>query len=1039
MSFEGKAEYAKSGRAGCKKCKEKISEQSLRLARMVNSPFTDGKVPQWFHFTCFWTKKFPVSDSSQFQGYGDLKPADQERIKGKIGTGVDGGAGGAKSSTVTLPIGCPELIIEYAKSSRSECRNCLESIQKGEIRCGAMRPSDSGKVSFDVPHWCHRKCFVEIIQTDDYAEVPLDKIVPEMFTGHQLIKAEDKKDFLTFLDSAREVNGFQKLGGKGSKKRKAGATEESASKKAKSEEEQATAEKMKKQSEHLWNIRSGIKSLPRNTMKLMLEQNGLNSSGGQETLEARLADALAYGALQKCPECKCNSWETKEDGYHCKGNIDEFSPCIYVTRTPPVKKFKIDKALVSEVTFLKKFKTSTTPRIFDPTAIALAETRAKKRNEPTVPSIRPSSSAPANPNKKIIIATCGKLLRSNRDCKELVQQLGMTWHAGKIGSHVTCVVSTDAEFSKPAQTQKIKDAIKFSVPIVKEGFLTDCEKSGKCALLEPHLIACSSTVIEPSLENTRRAAFELGKSAGKEHEKLIMKGRAAIEIKKSDTEFGHLVDSHHVLDCGGTVWSASLSYVNTRDNFNSYYKMQILEKDGGGQPWILWKSWGRVGTAIGRSSVNNCFNKNGAMSAFAEKFLEKTGNNWEDRENFKKQSGKFNYVNVAYAEDVKDLTEQMKDAVTESKLDPHVQDLIRLLFDTNAMEQTMKELDIDLKKMPLGRLNRKSIEEAFIVLSDLEKALNSDDEKAKQKAIHLSSNKFYQIIPHDFGMKAPPLINSHEMVKAKVELVESLLEIELTSRMIKTETKVKEEEVHPVDSLYGKLNTDIKPVPRDSKTFSMVETYAQNTHAATHSQYTLEIENVYEVRRSGEKAAYKKHKSLHNKRLLWHGSRLTNYPGILSEGLRIAPPSAPATGYMFGKGVYFADMVSKSANYCSTSHAQPTGLLLLSEVALGSMYECTQAQYVVGHNQDHAKDKDANGNIIKLPEGKHSTFGVGQTMPHKDEAETTDDGVLVPLGKPTKSGQNSSLLYNEYIVYDTSQIKMKYLIRAKFKFKNRRW
>ena len=40
------------------------------------------------------------------------------------------------------------------------------------------------------------------------------------------------------------------------------------------------------------------------------------------------------------------------------------------------------------------------------------------------------------------------------------------------------------------------------------------------------------------------------------------------------------------------------------------------------------------------------------------------------------------------------------------------------------------------------------------------------------------------------------------------------------------------------------------------------------------------------------------------------GSRLTNYVGILSQGLRIAPPEAPSTGYMFGKGVYFADMVS---------------------------------------------------------------------------------------------------------------------------------
>ena len=40
---------------------------------------------------------------------------------------------------------------------------------------------------------------------------------------------------------------------------------------------------------------------------------------------------------------------------------------------------------------------------------------------------------------------------------------------------------------------------------------------------------------------------------------------------------------------------------------------------------------------------------------------------------------------------------------------------------------------------------------------------------------------------------------------------------------------------------------------------------------------------------------------------------------LLLQGLRIAPPEAPVTGYMFGKGVYFADMVSKSANYCCTN------------------------------------------------------------------------------------------------------------------------
>jgi hypothetical protein len=35
---------------------------------------------------------------------------------------------------------------------------------------------------------------------------------------------------------------------------------------------------------------------------------------------------------------------------------------------------------------------------------------------------------------------------------------------------------------------------------------------------------------------------------------------------------------------------------------------------------------------------------------------------------------------------------------------------------------------------------------------------------------------------------------------------------------------------------------------------------------------------------------------------------------------------------MFGKGLYFADMSSKSANYCYPTPSKNTGLVLLSEV-----------------------------------------------------------------------------------------------------------
>ncbi len=91
--------------------------------------------------------------------------------------------------------------------------------------------------------------------------------------------------------------------------------------------------------------------------------------------------------------------------------------------------------------------------------------------------------------------------------------------------------------------------------------------------------------------------------------------------------------------------------------------------------------------------------------------------------------------------------------------------------------------------------------------------------------------------------------------------------------------------------------------------------------------------------------------------ILWHGSRLTNFVSIISQGLRIAPIEAPDTGYIFGKGVYFADMVSKSANYCFTSRQNNTGLMLLCEVALGNFNPKYNADY----------------NAANLPPGKQST------------------------------------------------------------------
>lgn len=105
-----------------------------------------------------------------------------------------------------------------------------------------------------------------------------------------------------------------------------------------------------------------------------------------------------------------------------------------------------------------------------------------------------------------------------------------------------------------------------------------------------------------------------------------------------------------------------------------------------------------------------------------------------------------------------------------------------------------------------------------------------------------------------------------------------------------------------------------------------------------------------------------------DRRLLWHGSRCTNFGGILSQGLRIAPPEAPVNGYMFGKGVYLADISSKSAGYCAHYQSGGIGLLLLCEAELGKpMLELTDAD---SYAPENAKER-----------GCYTTWGKGMTGP----------------------------------------------------------
>lgn len=82
------------------------------------------------------------------------------------------------------------------------------------------------------------------------------------------------------------------------------------------------------------------------------------------------------------------------------------------------------------------------------------------------------------------------------------------------------------------------------------------------------------------------------------------------------------------------------------------------------------------------------------------------------------------------------------------------------------------------------------------------------------------------------------------MLQKKIEMLDSLLEIEVAYSLLKTTKEEEGNNVHPIDLHYSKLNAEIEVLDRTSKEFELLQIYVKNTHATTHTQYELEILDV---------------------------------------------------------------------------------------------------------------------------------------------------------------------------------------------------
>ena len=467
----------------------------------------------------------------------------------------------------------------------------------------------------------------------------------------------------------------------------------------------------------------------------------------------------------------------------------------------------------------------------------------------------------------------------------------------------------------------------------------------------------------------------------------------------------------------GKFFSCTLNKSDLDKNNNKFYIIQLLEHDSTNE-LVLFTRWGRVGVPGNHEEKN--VDQNSGPRLFMKKYKDKTKHGYQE-------------IFIDYETEVKQEEPKEESKVSTSKkkfkntLNQDVMDLISLIYNKKMINDNLHEIGYDSQKMPLGKLSPVTLTTGLNILKEIESELKK--KSPNHENLKKYSSEFYTQIPHNFGFQKMSnfIIDTLEKVKEKIDMISVLSDMKITLKILesvgkeKSEEEYENEEEKQIHDYYKQLKCDIRSISPSEEIYSILNKYLtakmdKKDSDGFGSYYSyrnrLSLVKAFELKRHGEEEKFKK--ELANKKLLWHGSRITNFVGILSQGLRIAPPEAPSSGYLYGKGVYFADMAQKSSMYCYPVNNM--ALILLGEVALGEEDQRTSCDFNLPNTKKFGTD---------------SVHALGRL--ESDGGVFINGDVFVPNGD-SKINEKNQLCndYAEYIVYNVDQIKLRYLLKIKY-------
>jgi hypothetical protein len=152
-------EEAKSNRATCRTCRQKIDKGALRFGEETPNAFAPGEGASylWHHLLCAAQKK-PALVRPVLAAFTGQVPNRAEVDQALAGSHVSAKEQGAYPYA------------ERAPTARSKCLSCEETIEKGELRVAIEREVDRGGQMTKGAGYLHVRCAVAFTHDDALAD-----------------------------------------------------------------------------------------------------------------------------------------------------------------------------------------------------------------------------------------------------------------------------------------------------------------------------------------------------------------------------------------------------------------------------------------------------------------------------------------------------------------------------------------------------------------------------------------------------------------------------------------------------------------------------------------------------------------------------------------------------------------------------------------------------------------------------------------------------------------------------------------------------